>query len=69
MLNLYWSLVLFHFPFFFISLGILMSVLLISKKSFIIKDVNHLSCIGNEILCIYATSLLWCSVFWLCIKI
>lgn len=37
------------FFFFFICLGILVFLLLVSKNAFMIKDVNHLSCDANEI--------------------
>ena len=53
----------------FISLGTSVSVLLVSKNSFMTKDANHLSCNANETPYFIAINLLWCFVFWLCIKI
>ena len=48
---------------FFFSLGIAMSLLLVSKNSFMAKDVNCLSCHANEILYFIVSNLLWCFVF------
>ena len=65
------SSVVFFVFFFFISLGIAMSLslLLVSKNSFMAKDVNCLSCNANEILYFIVSNLLWCFVFCLYIKI
>ena len=43
---------------FFIPLGITMSLLLVSKNSFMAKDVNCLSCNANEILYFIVSNLL-----------
>ena len=40
-----------------------MSLLLVSKNSFMTKDVNHLSCNANEISYFIDINLLWWSVF------
>ena len=55
-----------YFTFFFlISLGISMSLILISRNSLMNKVANHLSCDANEIPYFVAISLVWCFV--LCI--
>ena len=52
-----------YFTFFsFISLGISMSLLLISWNSIMSKDASHLSCNANEIPYFVAISLVWCFV-------
>ena len=49
-----------YFTFFpFISLGISMSLLLISRNSIMSKDASHLSCNANEIPYFVAISLVW----------
>ena len=52
--------------FFFHSVDISMSLLLVSKNSFIIQDVNHLSCSANEVPYFIAINLLWCLLIKLC---